>query len=117
MTDPALPPPTLPPITINPSAIRTVLVNLSLAFGIVLTSTTTIIGFASRRDLAGWIVWIQTEDFIRFLGALGFLATAVAYVWRSLSRKWREVYLARHVADDVAVVKSPSPPPSVEIGN
>lgn len=117
MTDPATPPPELPTITINPSVIRTLAINITLAIGIVATSTTTIVGLASRRDLAGWIVWVQSEQFVQLLGALGLLGTLGLYVWRSLTRKWREVYLARHVKDEVAVVKEPSPPPSVEAIN
>jgi hypothetical protein len=114
VTDPDAPPANLPQLVIDPSVVRTLAINLSLAFGIVVSSMTTIVGLASRRDLAGWIVWIQSEDFVKFLGALGFLLTMIAFVWRSLARKWREVYLARHVKDEIAVVKAPSLPPAVD---
>lgn len=115
MTDPATPPPPLSAqLVINPSVVRTLAINVSLALSIVVTTLATLAGFVSNRDLAGWIVWVKSEDFVSFLGAIGLLATLGAYVWRSLTRKWREVYLARHVKDEVAVVKTPSPPPSVE---
>jgi len=111
-TDPL--PPELPQLKINPSAIRTLILMLIRVVAIVCTALGVIIAFVRTKDLAGLINWIKSEDFLQFLAALGLLASFAASVWTTLSRKWREVYLAHHVPDKIAIVVAPSPAPSVE---
>jgi len=107
-------PPPASQLTINPSAVRSVALMLIRVLLIVITALGTLLAFVKTRDLAGLINWIKSEDFVAFLTALGLLASFGSSVWVTLSRKWREVYLARNVDDRIAVVVEPVPGPSVE---
>ena len=114
MTDNTPLPDALPQIKVDPSAIRALLLMLVRVVGIVVTAIGTLTAFVHTRDLAGFINWIKSEDFVGFITALLTVASIGATAWRTLSRKWREVYLTRHVDDKIAVLTKPSPPPSVE---
>lgn len=114
MTDPDPLPEKLPQLQINPSAIRTLLLMLVRVVGIVATAVAALAAFVKTRDLAGFIVWIKSDDFLQLLSALGLLATFGASVYTTLQRKWREVYLAKHVDDEIAIVTTPTPPPAID---
>jgi len=114
MSDPDPLPTTLPQLSINPSAVRTLLLMTIRLVAIVVTSVAAVLAFVANRDLAGAINWIKSEDFVQFLTAIGLLVSIGTSVWVTLARKWREVYLARHVKDEIAVVLDPKPAPSVE---
>lgn len=106
--------PTLPTLTINPSATRALLLMLVRVAMIVATTVGLLVKLFSTRDLAGFIVWIKSDDFVAFLFALGTLGSFGMSVYVTLSRKWREVYLGRKVDNKIAVVTGPNPEPSVE---
>jgi hypothetical protein len=104
----------LPQIEINPSAIRTLLLMLIRVVAIVATAFGSIVAFLKTRDLVGLVNWIKSEEFVQVLTALGLLVSFGSSVWVTLARKWREVYLGRHVKDEIAIVKDATPAPSVE---
>lgn len=106
--------PTLPTLQINPSATRALVLMLVRVAVIVATTVGVLVKLFSTRDLAGFIVWIKSDDFVAFLFALGTLGSFGMSIWVTLSRKWREVYLGRKVPNKIAIVTGPNPAPSVE---
>lgn len=106
--------PTRPTLWINPSAARTLLLMLVRVIAIVATTVGVLVKLFSTRDLAGFIVWIKSDDFVAFLFAIGTLGSFGMSVYVTLQKKWREVYLGRKVDNKIAVVTGPAPGPSVE---
>ena len=106
-------PDALPQIKVDPSAIRALLLMLVRVVGIVVTAIGTLTAFVHTRDLAGFINWIKSEDFVQVVSAIGLLLTFGVSTWVTLSKKAREVYLAHWAPNRIAVVKAPSIPPSV----
>lgn len=100
-----------PPITVNASpatdqatsAVRTVL----LIFSVV----TALAGFFSKRDLAGFIAYVQSSDFIT---ALALLIGAATFAWGQWKTRHRAKQLATIAADprtpdSVATIKGAQP--------
>jgi hypothetical protein len=99
-----------PQIVVNPSpttdqaqsAIRTVL--------LVVSAITAITTLASKRDLAGFIVYVQSSDFLQ---VASIVATAVTFAWGQWKTRHRAKQLAAvaadpRVPDAVATLKGPS---------
>lgn len=97
-----------PPIIANPSpardqaeaAIRGVVLTLSLVSALA--------GFVSKRDLAGFVAYMQSSD---FLSAIAAVTGAAAFVWSQWKARHRSKQLAAiaadpRVPDAVATLKS-----------
>jgi hypothetical protein len=99
-----------PQIVVNPSpatdqaasALRTVL--------LVISAVTAITTLASKRDLAGFIVYVQSNDFLQ---VVSIIATAATFGWSQWKTRHRAKQLAAvaadpRVPDSVATLKGPA---------
>lgn len=83
------------------SALRTVLLIVS-----VITALTTI---ASKRDLAGFIVYVQSSEFLQALSIVASIATFAWGQWKIRHRAKQLATIAgdKRVPDEVAALKAP----------
>jgi len=102
-----------PPMQANPTpttdqaaaAVRTIL----LCIGVV----SALAGFVGKRDLAGFIAYMQSSDFI---SALALLMAAATFVWGQIKTRHRAKQLATVAADprvpnEVISLKGSEPQP------
>ena len=92
-------PPIVVPATPGPDVIAASVRLLVMAIGVV----TAFAGFVSKRDLAGFITYIQSSD---FLAAAGGISAAVAAIWALLKTQHRSIQLTN-------TAKNPLVPDSV----
>ena len=102
------------PITINPSVAATSVPVLFRQALLVVGGAFTLIGFLSAKDMAGLWAYLQTDEFIAWVGIASTLGSLAYGQWRSLRNTADLATIGRQVSDDVAVVKEPTPPPSVD---
>jgi len=108
--DPGQVSPATPTLQVDPSKLKAVSITLGLAIVAVISGTTTVIGFLKARDIAGLVAWFQTEPAIPYFAGIATVATLIAMGWRTALRKAKEIYLAYHVKDRIAVVDVATPP-------
>lgn len=93
------------PIVINPSTIQAQAASISAHLVVIIAAFTAISGFVGKRDLMGFINYIQSAE------ALPFLALVVGggtVVWRQIKARktvQKQVTLAMSVPDHIAKVK------------
>ena len=102
------------PITINPSVAATSVPVLFRQLLLAVGGAATLIGFLSAKDIAGLWAYLQTEEFISWLGTAAMLGSLAWGQWRSLQNTADLTTIGRQVPDEVAVVKEPTPPPAVD---
>jgi len=97
MTDNELPPITAPSPSSDQAlaAVRTIVLSISVI--------TAFSGFLSKRDLAGFIVYVQSNDFLAFLS----LAIGIGTVW------WGQVKTRHRAKQIVAIRDDPRVPSDV----
>lgn len=91
-------PPITAPVPANDqamSAVRTIILSVSVI--------TAFAGFLSKRDLAGFIVYVQSNDFLAWLAGI----TAAGTIWWS---QWRTRHRAKQI---VAIRDDPRVPETV----
>lgn len=102
------------PVVINPSIAATSAPVLFRQALLAIGGAVTIIGFLSARDMAGLWAYLQTEEFLSWLGIACMLGSLGWGQARSLWDKADLARLGRLVPNDIAVVKEPAPPPAVD---
>lgn len=118
MTKPedATPPPGDPaPIAVKgttTAVVQASLVSLALAVATLIGAMGTILSFIKTRDLAGWIVWLQSSDAAMVITAVMTLGGFLTIMIRSAQRKWREIFFARNAPNSVAYIIGEQLPPS-----
>ena len=96
-----------PPIAVNPSPLNDQIAsgirNLLLAVGVV----TAIAGFVAKRDLAGFIVYVQSSEFIQVAGLVLTFGSVAWSQWKTRHRAKQLASVAAHpaVPDAVAHLK------------
>lgn len=102
------------PIDINPSVAATALPVLLRQILLVVGGFVAIVGFIGNRDMASLYAYLQSEDFITFVGTAAMLGSFAYGQWRSLQNTADLTTIGREVPDSVAVVREPTPPPAVD---
>lgn len=83
-----------PPIVVSGNAATTDPLKLAIAnVFVIIGAMTALAGFVSNRDLAGFIVWIKTNDGAAFIGATLSVASLVYAAWKSRHRATQVVSL------------------------
>ncbi len=94
-----------PQIVVNPSPTLDQVQSAIRAILLVISAATAIATFASKRDLAGFILYVKSSEFIQ---VASIVATAGTFVWS----QWK----ARHRAKQlVAVAADPRVPDAVAV--
>lgn len=102
------------PIDINPSVAATALPVLLRQALLVIGGAVTIVSFLSAKDMAGLWAYLQTDEFIAWVGMAATFGSLGYGQWRSLQNTADLTAIGREVPDDIAVVREPSPPPAVD---
>lgn len=87
---------TQPPITVSSSPIADQAASAVRTLLLVLSVVTALAGFFSKRDLAGFVAYVQSSDFIT---ALALLIGAVTFAWGQWKTRHRAKQLANVAAD------------------
>lgn len=100
-----------PQLQVDPSKLRAIAISVGLALMATLGGATTILSYAKNRDLAGIVGFAQSSAAVPFFGGLATLAGLGGIGLRTFKRKSREIYLAWHVRERIAVVTKEIDPP------
>lgn len=92
------------PIVVSASAIQTTLFAALRIFSVLLGGVTALLGFASKRDLAGLIAYVQSSDFTAVAGALAAVFSVAYGLWHTYRQKADLITVAKAAPDAVATV-------------
>ncbi|MGY2732407.1 hypothetical protein [Sphingomonas sp. UYP23] len=99
---------TSPPIVAERSPARDQVESAVRSVLLVISVVTAIAGFVSKHDLTGFVVFMQSSDFLAALAALTGAATFVWGQWKARHRSKQLAAIAAdpRVPDAVATIKS-----------
>lgn len=99
-----------PPLAVTPGYSQSIIIALALAAVTVYGAVSNMLIYFSTRDIAGFIVYLKSSDFLQVISAITLLGGVGGMVYRTIRRKGRELFLERHVGNDVAYLKGAVPP-------
>jgi hypothetical protein len=94
-----------PPIQVNSSPAKEQASQTLATVLIILGGLGSVLGFVSKHDIAGLVVWLQSAPGVPFLAALVLVGT---YAWRQLKvrkNQAEKVVLAHVAPDEIGQVK------------
>lgn len=95
------------PIVVNPSPVKEQIAAGFRTLIVLLGGISAVMGFLGKHDLAGLIVYLQSDGFIPIIGAVSAVGAFVYAQWRTVMRKREVVTITAAAPDDVAVVAQP----------
>jgi len=105
--------PTAPtPIVVNPSPLAAQAMSAVRIIVMVLTALAAVAGFARTRDLAGFIVYMQSQEFLTVLAVIIGVGT---FAWSQINKRRQHaemVTVAQAAPDSVAIVQTLPPGPA-----
>jgi hypothetical protein len=98
------------PIVVNPSPAADQLAAGFRTLLLLVTVITALSSLASKRDLAGFILYVQSSDFLQAVSVIGAIGTFVWGQWKTRHRAKQLAAVAAdpRVPDAVATIKAPA---------
>jgi hypothetical protein len=93
------------PLAVNPSYVQSILIALVLAGVTVYGAISNMLIYFSTRDIAGFIVYLRSSDFLQVTSAITLIIGVGGMIYRTVRRKARELFLEKHVDNKVAFLK------------
>lgn len=97
------------PMIVTAGAIQDTLFAALRVLSVLIGGGTAILGFVSKRDLAGLITYVQSSDFTAVAGALAASVSLAYGLWRTYHRKQALITVAQAVPDSLATVVKKAP--------
>ncbi len=85
-----------PPIAVNASPVNDQVASLIRTLLLLIGAVTALAGFIAKRDLAGFITYVQSSEFLQVAGVL---LTAGTFAWGQWKTRHRAKQLATVAAD------------------
>lgn len=103
-------PPAAPeqPIQVQPSPIAAQAASTVRVVVLIVTGAAAIIGFLSKRDIAGLVAYLQSDGAVPAIATVIAAATYVWGQWKLRHERAKLVVAAAAAPDDVAVVVQPA---------
>lgn len=95
------------PIVVNPSPISAQALSAARVAVMIVAAITSVMGFLDRGDLAGLILYLQSDAFLPALAALIGLATFVWSQIRTRREQAKKVIMADAAPNNIARVETP----------